>query len=40
MSAAQVEEVKEVVDRQTGGKLGLSMCPGKNMAAGRDGKSY
>ena len=22
------------------GKLGLSMCPGKNMAAARDGKSY
>ena len=21
-------------------KLGLSMCPGKNMAAGRDGKAY
>ena len=38
-----IEESKNPVETQSvheRGKLGLSMCPGKNIAQGRDGKSY
>ena len=34
------EETKGQIESEFVANLGLTMCPGKNLAAGRDGKSY
>jgi hypothetical protein len=33
-------KISWIYDESPGGKLGLTMCPGKNLAKGRDGKTY